>query len=168
MPTHAQHATGNWNWWPGYHNLASQLGISYDCILCLTAQMGNSVCQQFHLEQVACTLKIRGPVFTPAAIYNIDHNPSATTAKSSFNGMCLSLMQCIGEGLDQTIMFTGASREGSATLSLQVQKYYTVVPSVISRMKNVSLWEARLASLTREVKPHKEENIGKYTRQDKF
>ena len=118
---------------------------------------GTVFAKQFHLEQVACTLKIRGPVFTPAAIYNnIDHNPSATTAKFSFCGTCLSLIQFTGEGLDQTIIFTGASREGSSTLIWQLQKYYTEVPPVISSIKHVSRPEARVASLTKEVKPQKE------------
>jgi hypothetical protein len=65
----------------------SQLGmsISYDHVLRLSAQMGNSVCQQFHREQVVCPPTMHGKV-TTAAIDNIDHNPSATTAKESFHG----------------------------------------------------------------------------------
>ena len=57
------------------------LSISYDRVLCLSAEMGNSVCQHFHMEQVVCPLTLRGDVFTTAAVDNLDHNPSATTVK---------------------------------------------------------------------------------------
>ena len=42
----------------------TQLGISisYDHFLCLTGQMGNSVCQQFHQEQVVCPPNMHGAV----------------------------------------------------------------------------------------------------------
>ena len=46
---------------------------SYD-LLQLPTQMGKSVCQQFHREQVVSPPTMRGKVFTTAAIDNIDHN----------------------------------------------------------------------------------------------
>ncbi|KAG0700044.1 hypothetical protein GWK47_025700 [Chionoecetes opilio] len=46
--------------------------------------MGNSVCQLYRIEQVVCPPTLRSNVFTTAAVDNIDHNPSATTAKNSF------------------------------------------------------------------------------------
>ena len=58
------------------------LNISYDRVLRLSAQMGNSVCQLYHIEQVVCPPTLRSNVFTTAAVDNIDHNPSATTAKN--------------------------------------------------------------------------------------
>ena len=62
------------------------ISISYDHVLQLSTQMGKSVCQQFHREQVVCPPTMCGEVFTTAAIENIDHNPSSTTAKESFHG----------------------------------------------------------------------------------
>ena len=62
------------------------LNISYDRVLRLSAQMGNSVCQLYHIEQVVCPPTLRSNVFTTAAVDNIDHNPSATTANNSFHG----------------------------------------------------------------------------------
>ena len=57
---------------------------------------------------------MRGAVFTTAAIDNIDHNPSAMTAKSFFHGTAISLIlhpSFTGEGVDRTIVFTGGSWE---------------------------------------------------------
>ena len=57
------------------------LSISYDCVLHLSAEMGNSgVCQLFQTEQVVCPSILKSNVFTTSAVDNIDHNPSSTTA----------------------------------------------------------------------------------------
>ena len=69
------------------------LRISYDCVLRLSAEMGNHVCQRFHVEQVVCPPMLKGGVFTTAAVDNLDHNPSATTANDSFHGTGISLLQ---------------------------------------------------------------------------
>ena len=83
----------------------SHLGIciSYDRVLCLSAEVGSSVCEQFHMEQVVCPPKLRGSVFTSAAVDNIDHNPSSTTSRESCHGTGISLFQhptYDGEGVD--------------------------------------------------------------------
>ena len=50
------------------------LSISYDRVLRLSAQMGNSMCQLYHIEQVVCPPTLRSNVFTTAAMDNIDHS----------------------------------------------------------------------------------------------
>ena len=57
------------------------MSISYDRVLSFSTTMGSSVCKQFHREQVVCPPRLRGSVFTTAAVDNIDHNPSSTTSK---------------------------------------------------------------------------------------
>ena len=94
------------------------LSISYDRVLRLSAQMGNSVCQLYHIEQVVCPPTLRSNVFTTAAVDNIDHNPSATTAKNSFHGTGISLLQhptCADEGVARSIALTGRDT-GSKTV----------------------------------------------------
>ena len=64
-----------------------------DSVLHLSAEMGNSVCQLFQTEQVVCPPILKSNVFTTSAVDNIDHNPSSTTAKYSFHGTGISLIQ---------------------------------------------------------------------------
>ena len=59
------------------------LSISYDRMLCLSAEMRSNVCQRFYAEQVVCPSILKSNTFTTAAVDNIDHNPSA---KDSFHG----------------------------------------------------------------------------------
>ena len=42
---------------------------------------------------VICPSKLRGEIFTTAALDNIDHNPSSTSAQDSFHGTAISLVQ---------------------------------------------------------------------------
>ncbi|KAG7157201.1 hypothetical protein Hamer_G010050 [Homarus americanus] len=75
--------------------------ISYDRVLRLSAQMGINVCQQFH-------------------------NTSATTAKTSFHGTSISLLQHSsfpGEGVDRSIVILGRSENASSTILLAI--YHT-------------------------------------------
>ena len=77
------------------------LSISYncDCILCLSEQMGDRACKQFHNDRVVCPSRLHGSVFTTSAVDNIDYNPSSKTSMESlmvltslsFNTLCLIL-----------------------------------------------------------------------------
>ena len=133
----------------------SHLGIviSYTRVLELSAQMGNSACQQLHREQVVCTPKMRSNVFTTSAIDNIDHNPSSTTAKGSFHGTAISLLQhpsFTGEGVDRSIAIVGGSREASSKMVGRLPHYYTDVPPVTTNMNDISVPATSVVSLSRD------------------
>ena len=72
------------------------LSVSYDRVF-----------QQFHREQVVCPPQLHSHVFTTAAVDNIDHNPSSTTARDSFHSTAISLIQhpsFVGEGTDRSLL----------------------------------------------------------------
>ncbi len=74
-----------------FHELG--LSVSYDRVLSLSKDMGNSLCAQYERENVVCPPNLRHGLFTTAAVDNIDHNPSATSAVGSFHGTGISLFQ---------------------------------------------------------------------------
>jgi len=107
-------------------------------------------------ESQVTKLTIQSNNLTTAAVDNIDHNPSSTTAKSSFHGTCISLTQhpsFMGEGVDRTIVVSGGSGHAS-TFIRQLPQYYTDVPRVTSSVKNVPVPAVRVTSLDREAKQH--------------
>ena len=55
--------------------------------------METALVERFTEEGVACPSVLRKGLFTTAALDNIDHNPSSTTAKLSFHGTEISLFQ---------------------------------------------------------------------------
>ena len=67
--------------------------LSYDRVLAISTAKGNSVSARFEDENVVCPPKLRFSLFTTAAVDNIDHNPSSTTAKGSLLGTGISLFQ---------------------------------------------------------------------------
>ena len=111
------------------------------------------VCQQFHREKVVCLPQLRSHVFTTAAVDNIDHNPSSTTARDSFHGTAISLIQhpsFVGEGTDWSLpVLSGPDRGCSKTID-RLPAYYTEVPPVSSNIKVSQVPETRLESLTRD------------------
>lgn len=69
------------------------VSISYDRVLSISTDVGNAACRRFEEEGVLCPTKLRKELFTTAAIDNIDHNTSSTTAQNSFHGTGISLFQ---------------------------------------------------------------------------
>ena len=64
---------------------------------------------------------------------NIDHNPSATTAKDALHGTSLSLFQhptCTGEEVDRGVVVSGGSMNSKAIQHLP--HFYTDVPPATS------------------------------------
>ena len=68
------------------------ISITYDRVFSLSTQLRETVIQQVHKEQVVCSDKMCGDVFTTATVDNIDYNSSSTTSKESFHGTCLSFL----------------------------------------------------------------------------
>ena len=91
------------------------------------------------------------PINTPdpstAAVDNIDHNPSSTTATQSFHGTAISLMQhpaFPGAGIDR--IMGGPNARGKAVDRLP--HYYTDVPSVTGSIKNTPVPPTTMTSLS--------------------
>ena len=69
------------------------LSISYDRVLEITNLVGESVIKTYERNGIVCPLNLKKGTFTSSAIDNIDHNPTAASAKSSFHGTSISLFQ---------------------------------------------------------------------------
>ena len=126
------------------------LSISNDRVLRLSAEMGNRVCQRFHVEQVVCPPMLKGGVFTSAAVDNLDHNPSATTANDSFHGTGISLLQhpvSADEGVQNAIVITGNA--GSRSVG-NLPHFYTDVPPIACSVKQSPVPATSVISLKRD------------------
>ena len=69
------------------------LSVSYDRVSDIITSTANRCCQLYSQTGVACSPNLRKSLFTTAAIDNIDHNTSSSTAKDSFHGTGISLFQ---------------------------------------------------------------------------
>ncbi|WAQ99039.1 LOW QUALITY PROTEIN: hypothetical protein MAR_023412 [Mya arenaria] len=92
------------------HNMG--LCISYDRLLGLSTDIANKVCAMYDEKGVVCPPKIARDIFTVSAVIKIDHNLSSATARDSFHGTGISLMQLRSEqhdGSPRVIPNTGTS-----------------------------------------------------------
>ena len=78
---------------------------------------------------MVCPRKMRSKVFATAAVDNIDHSPSTTTAKESFHGTALLQHPSFaGEGVDGSIVIVGGSGDASPKTVGYLSHHYTDVP----------------------------------------
>jgi len=69
------------------------LSISYSRVLNISTQLYNKICHHYKATNAVCPLELKCGHFTAAAVDNIDHNPSSTTAHNAFHGTAHSLFQ---------------------------------------------------------------------------
>ena len=69
------------------------LSVSYDCVLRLSADLGNNAISHFETIGTVCPPKLNIGEFTTSAVDNMDHNPTETSAQGSFHGTGISLFQ---------------------------------------------------------------------------
>ena len=115
------------------------LSVSYDRVLSVSTLLANSVCNRYIQDNVVCPLGLRKSLFTVAAVDNIDHNPSSTTAKESFHGTGISLFQYPSKdlpGIRRNITITELDDAASKKLIIPLPEFYTCVPSVMVPIKS--------------------------------
>ena len=69
------------------------LSIPYNRVLEVSAQLGDAAVSKYKAEGIVCPNILRKYLFTTAAMDNINHNPTATTATTSFHGTSISIFQ---------------------------------------------------------------------------
>ena len=115
------------------------LSVTYDRVLRMSTDLANSAINHYESVGTVCPPVLRTGIFTSSAVDNIDHNPSSTSAQSSFHGTGISIFQ------HPDADHVGADQEQIqlATSSRKITKLpddYTLVPAVVAN-KNPSLPE---------------------------
>ena len=104
---------------------------SYDRLLSISSDITNSVIDRYDRDGVVCPSKLRDGIFTTAAVDNIDHNPSSTSAHDSFHGTAISLVQhptTEKPGTDRATNVFDPSKSSTSKKIASLPSYYTEVP----------------------------------------
>jgi len=115
------------------------LSISYDRVLAISNELGDKICRYYKVEKAVCPPELKGGLFTTAAVDNIDHNPSSTSAHDSFHGTGISLFQHPDNNLTGTsraIAHTNQDDSGSKKMSVCLPESYTNVPPAALPLQN--------------------------------
>ena len=122
-------------------NELCELGISvnYKRVLEIEDWFTSALCQRYQREDLVCPSQIREGVFTVGALDNIDHNPTSTTAKGSFHGTSISVLQF------PTEINPGILRE-AITVPVEENQHlsslpesYSIVPAVACNTNTVAV-----------------------------
>ena len=98
-------------------------------VMALTLKMANHATSQYHEENVVCPSSLRLNLFTTAAVDNIDHNLSSTTATTSFHGTGISLFQqpsTSAKGIDRRKEFDEVAESSEKRLR-PLPEFYTSI-----------------------------------------
>ena len=110
------------------------LSVSYDRVLQASTDEANRVLKHFKRDGVVCPTNLRNGLFTTGNLDNIDHNPSATSARSSFHGTAISLTQHVTKNDSSSIRHREGITENEKTNEKQSKSFselpatYTDVP----------------------------------------
>ena len=101
----------------------------------ISGNLANTLCQTYGEEGSVCPPTLTNNVFTTAAVDNIDHNPSSTTAKDSFQGTSLSLFQhptLENQGTDRPAV-SYVERPVITKTAAPLPDFYVSIPPVVLR-----------------------------------
>ena len=104
------------------------LSVSYKRVQSVQLAITKQLCRSYQNQGVFCPPSLKKGIFTSAAIDNIDHNPSSTTAKEAFHGTSISVFQHPEEDIESEIFVLERGIE-EMDVKLQLPEYYTAVVS---------------------------------------
>ena len=109
-----------------------------DRVLEVSAQLRDAAVAKYVEDGLVCPPHLRGGLFATAAMDNIDHNPTATTATSSFQGTSISMFQHTttdSEGEKREPLQLGDKKTKTV---LELPDSYTNIRPALFRKKNPS------------------------------
>lgn len=107
--------------------------IVFDRVLEISLQLEDAVVNQDVGDGVVCPPILRKGLFTTSAIDNIAHNPTATTATSSFHGTSISVFQYPTSETQGKLRNLQQSETKAKKIPHLPESYINVKPAFISR-----------------------------------
>ena len=105
--------------------------MSYDRGHQLSTDMANGIIDQFGAESIVCPIVLRERVFTTGNLDNLDHDPTSTSALTTFHGTALSMTQHITDETSDTqhhLDRASPNEKSKSKLVKPLMESYTQVP----------------------------------------
>ena len=102
-------------------------------MLQLSIDLANTICRLYEEKGVVCPPNLKKCVFTTAAVDNLDHNPSSTTASNSFHGTAVSLTNHLSDecpGTECEIVYTSPTLQSKTVMHIP-SSYSTFPPATL-------------------------------------
>ena len=115
------------------------LSVSYDRVMDISTELGNKICSHYQREKAVCPPELKCGLFTTAAVDNIDHNPSSTSAHDAFHGTGHSLFQhpdSDSGGVARAVTTThGDPATTNRTIACLPETYTSIPPATLTRVE---------------------------------
>ena len=95
----------------------------------------SAVVKQYVEDEVVCPPNLRKGLFTTSAVDNIDHNPTATTASSSFHGTSISMFQHKSSEKEGEVRTSHNVTDNRTKKVPELPESYTNIPPAFFRKK---------------------------------
>ena len=106
---------------------ADGLCINYQRVEELQSNITEKICTKYN-EGLVCPPQLTKGLFTITAIDNIDHNPSSTTATSSFHGTTISVFQKSPKDVNDKFIFKFIDDETQQHYKALPEYYTNILP----------------------------------------
>ena len=133
------------------------LSISYTRLLEIQDSITSALCKRFKDEDAVCPTQLRTGIYSVGALDNIDHNPTATTAKGSFHGTTISIFQFPSD------INPGSSREplvlssNTDSQDNSLPDSYRIVPAVNCNLESATVPETTVCEIKDNLEVAKQE-----------
>ena len=109
------------------------LAISIDRLRTISVDLANSVIEFWNKIGVVVPLSMKTGYFTTHALDNVDHNPTSTTAKSSYHGTGISCTQhCADDKINLPLCTEVLSESAIGRQKVNsLPSYYTNLPEIV-------------------------------------
>ena len=137
------------------------LSVSYSRVQEIEATVTNAVCHSYRSLGDVVPVTLSQNVFTTAAIDNIDHNSSSTTAQDSFHGSSVSVIQHPDSPLPP-LSLQLSDVTWSRKITSRLPDTYTCIPAMGNVMCEMPVSTVNTSSIDSNVKPL--EHLGRWLR----
>lgn len=130
------------------------LSVSYDRVIEIQEWLATAVSERFEKDDCVAPASLKKGLFCVGALDNLDHNPSSTTASSSFHGTGISIFQLPTENNPgQSRPPITVPQNGTSTHSLPAS--YAVVPPTELKTTATIVPARNLCELSNTIEDHK-------------
>ena len=129
----------------------SECGVSvpYKRVMEIQTQVTKQLCKIYQDQESVCPPRLLPSTFTVAAIDNLDHNPSSTTASRSFHGTGISIFQFpSNNGYIKELNLPPP--EACKNVEMQLPAYYNTVEPTKSSLVSTPLQTINTSTLLEE------------------
>ena len=114
------------------------LSVSYERVQDVQLNVTKQLCKKYQEDGFVCPPSLREGLFTTAAVDNIDHNPSSTTAVKAFHGTSISIFQHPETALESMQTDLKVDIEDSST-KIELPESYTTLSPTKTKSQEYSL-----------------------------